>query len=275
MKRFFALLAALLLLPVAAQAQTAPVQVEFVGTITSSVSDTLLIRTANGTVPWTGPLPDYPYVVGDQIRISFSAQPSGEYLDPNFPYQPADGIYRFSILGRSQLPGAPSLGVASLSGLDVSGPIGPSGFTESAAGLVLTFNSNTGAWDLVMPNGGFALYEFDGPGLTYDRTSNSLALSSTTREPGLGCGELGAGCFGITGTMTSGVADRIPVWGTDGSFAGIFSILWSGNWFVNGQQVGGGGSTDVPEPGQLGLFAMALMAVALRRGRRRLQPAFA
>ena len=265
--RWVALFAALLMFtPFAALAQTSPVQVRFVGTITSSASETLMIRTADGSnVPWTGPMPDYPYVAGDQVTISFNAIPTGEYLDPSYPRQPADGIYRFQVTGRSQGATA-STGVAALAGMDVSGPIGASGQWESARGLVLTYNSNTGTWGMEMPTGTYTLSEFNGPGFLYDRGTNTLTGSNTTAEPRYGCGEAGAGCFNIAGTMNSG-SFQAPVWGTDGSLAGLFSMLFSGSWFVNGQQVGGG-ATDVPEPGQTSLFALALVAVMLRTRRR-------
>lgn len=262
----------LVLLPLSAQAQTAPVEVKFVGTITASAPDTLMIRQTDGTMKaWTGPLPDFPYVAGDQITVSFNAMPTPEYLDPNYPRKPADGIYRFAVTGRSQ--GSGSTGSAMLAGMDVSGPIKPSGQWEWANGLVLTYNANTGTWGMEMPSGGYVLSEFNGTGFTYDRAANTLAASATTAEPRYGCGELGAGCFNIAGTMTGGAIDRAPVWGTDGSLAGFFSMLFSGNWFVNGQQIGGG-ATEVPEPGQTGLFALAFIAVMLR-GRRRLQPTHA
>jgi hypothetical protein len=252
----------MLMTPLAAAAQTAPVQVQFVGTITSSASDTLTIRQADGSqAPWTGPLPDFPYNVGDQVTVSFSAQPGA-------PATPVDGIYRYSVVGRSQTGiGGGGTGTALLGGMDVSGPIRPSGQWESATGLVLTFNSNTNQWSMEMPSGGYTLSEFDGPGFTYDRATNTLASSSTTAEPRFGCGDVGAGCFNIGGTMTGGAINRVAVWGTDGSLAGLFSMLFSGNWFVNGQQVGGG-PVDVPEPGQTGLFALAALAIMLRARRR-------
>lgn len=266
MNRLLTLLIMLLAWPSLALAQSGPVEVKFVGTITASAPDTLMIRGAGGVMtPWTGPLPDFPYVAGDQITVSLNVLPSGEYLDPNYPSKPVDGIYRFSVTGRSQGIFS-TTGVAPIRSMDVSGPIGPSGQWESATGLLLTYNANTGAWGMEMPKGTYTLSEFDGPGYLYDRTTNSMSLTNTTAEPVYRCGEPGAGCFNVTGNMTSGAINRAPVWGTDGSLAGFFSMLFSGDWFVNG--VKQGGATEVPEPGQTGLFAMALIAVMLRRRQR-------
>lgn len=257
-RRVALLLAMLLWAPFAAQAQTAPVQLQFVGTITSSASDTLMIRGADGSLSkWTGPLPDFPYVNGDQITISFSATPGSAT-------QSADGLYRYTIVGPAQTSGLTGSNYAKQGAVDVSGPISGGGGVN---GLTLIYNAATGAYSLETGPNGYTMWSFDGPGYLYDPASNSLSLTSTTRQPGAGaCSDQNIGCFNLTGGMTSGAISGAPVFASDGSLRGFFSMLFSGDWFVNG--VKQGGATPVPEPGQTGLFAMALLAIVWR-GRRR------
>lgn len=251
MERLIALLALTLAFAFQpAAAQTAPVTVQFVGTITGSAADTLTI---NGQ-PWTGPLPDFPYITGDQITVSFTATPGQ-------PATSADGIYRFTVVGPSQP--ASGAGYASIGSMDVSGPIAAAGSWSGATGILLVYNSNTGSYSIEMPNNQYLLGEFDGPGYSYDPVSGSVALTSTTGDPRYGCGDQGSGCFNLTGTMSSG-SIRAPVYGTDGSTRGFWSMLFSGDWFVNGVMQPGG-ATQVPEPGQLGLFVLALVPLVLRR----------
>lgn len=257
MARLIVLLAALLsfsALPAAAQ--TAPVTVQFVGTITGSAADTLTI---NGQ-PWTGPLPDFPYVTGDQITVSFTAVPGQ-------PAVSSDGIYRYTVVGPSQQ--ATGAGYASISSMDVSGAIAPAGSFAGAGGILLVYNSNTGTYSMELSTNQYLLGSFDGPSYQYDPVTGAIALTSTTRPPVPGsCTDQAGGCFNVTGTMDSG-SIRTPVYGTDGSQRGFWSMLFSGDWFVNGVMQPGG-ATQVPEPGQLGLFVLALVPLVLRRRRRRL-----
>lgn len=247
----------LLFSPLAAQAQTAPVPVRFVGTITASAPDTLMIRGANGQLtPWTGPLPDFPYVAGDQISVSFNAVPGSAT-------QSADGLYRYTLFGPAQTISGSN--TARVGAVDVSGPITGGGAIN---GLTLTYNAATGAYGLETGPNGYVMSTFDGPGYRYDPAAGSLALTSTTRDPRAPCSDQNVGCFNITGNLTGGAVNRAPVFADDGSLWGFFSMLFSGSWFANGQQVGGGGATDVPEPGQLGLFGLAALAVMARRRRR-------
>lgn len=254
-RRVALMFAWLLFSPLAANAQTAPVQVQFVGTITSSASDTLMIRNADGTsTRWTGPLPDFPYVNGDQISIAFNATPGSAV-------QSADGLYRYTIIGPAQAGGS---NFARTGAIDVSGPVAGGGTVN---GLTLVYNAATGAYSLETGTSGYTMSSFDGPGYLYDPAANSLSLTSTTRQPGAGaCSDQNIGCFNLTGGLTSGAFSGVPVFASDGSLRGFFSTLFSGSWFVNGQQVGGG-PVDVPEPGQTGLFALAALAVMLRARR--------
>lgn len=251
MIRLFAMLLALLTLSGPAMAQTLPppVAVQFLGTITGSAADSLVIRNGDGTTsPWTGPLPDFPYHTGDQIAVSFTAQTDNGV-------QSADGLYRYTFVGPSQLGGLSGSNYAVTNGVDVTGPISGGG---GISGLTLVYNAVTGSYGLELPSSSYTMWLFDGPGLLYDPASNTMALTASTRQPGGACGDFGAGCFNIVGDLDSGAVDRAPVWGTDGSLRGLFGIEWTGSWFVNGQQVV---ATAVPEPDQLPLFAAALLVL--------------
>lgn len=240
---------AALFLSQAALAEPIPATVEFKGTISASAPDTLIV---NGQ-PWTGPLPDYPYKAGDQISVSFVATPGSAV-------QSADGLYRYTIIGPGQTSGISGSNYALTGAVDVSGPIAGGGFVN---GMTLVYDANTGSYTIELPQDRYTLSLFDGPGYLYDPASNSLSLTTTTRDPRAPCSDQNLGCFNITGNLTGGSVDRAPVFATDGSRRGFFSILFSGDWFVNGSKVGG--ATQVPEPGALGLMLAALVPLALRR----------
>ena len=255
----------ILFAPLAAQAQTAPVQIQFVGTITGSAADTLMVRQADGTLkPWTGPLPDFPYVKGDQISVAFSAQPGNAV-------QSADGLYRYTIIGPSQTGGATGSNYALAGPVDVSGPIAADALYQAASGLTLVFDANANTYSIEMPNGGYSIAEFGVPTLSYNQSAGSF---STISGGGSGCEDYlngATGCYRLTGNMTSGAFNNIKVVDSaDSSNRGLFSILFSGDWFVNGTKQGGG-STQVPEPGQLSLFALALAVLAWRLHARQLR----
>ena len=264
MKRWFALVAAwLMLTPAAAQAQVAPVAVQFVGTITGSAADTLVVRQPDGTMkPWTGPLPDFPYMKGDQITVSFKAQPGSAV-------QSADGLYRYTIIGPSQTSGSTGSNYALASGIDASGPIAPDALFQAVTGLNLLFDAKANTYSIEMPTGRYSIAEFGVPTLAYNQSSGSL---STISGGGSGCEDFlngATGCYRLTGDMTSGAFTNVKVVdSTDGGLAGFFNLLFSGDWFVNGVKQGGGGSTQVPEPGQLALMAMALLPLVARRRKR-------
>lgn len=263
-RRIALIVAWLLFAPLAAQAQTAPAQIQFVGTITGSAADTLMVRQADGTLkPWAGPLPDFPYVKGDQISVSFSAQPGNAV-------QSADGLYRYTIIGSSQTGGTIGSNYALASQVDVSGPIAADALYQASNGLTLVFDANTNTYSIEMPTGGYSIGDFGVPTMSYNQADGSF---STISGGGSGCEDYlngATGCYRMTGNMTDGAFNNIKVVdSTDGSNRGLFSILFSGDWFVNG--VKQGGSTQVPEPGQLSLFALAVALLAWRSHARQLR----
>ena len=74
---------------------------------------------------------------------------------------------------------------------------------------------------------------------------------------------MAAAIWAMAGTSLSGWGTtQIPVWGIDGSLRGLFSLLFSGDWFLNGVKPGGNGSTEVPQRGQLPLMARRKRALA-------------
>ena len=243
---------AALFLSQAALAEPIPATIEFRGTISASAPDTLIV---NGQ-PWTGPLPDYPYKAGDQISVSFVATPGSAV-------QSADGLYRYTIYGASQSGSISGSNYARAGTIDVSGPIAGGDFVN---GMTLIYDAVADSYTIELPQDRWIMSSFDGPGYLYDPATNSLSSTSTTRQPGGFCGDGGAGCFAISGNLSGGAVDRAPVWGTDGSLRGFFSMLFSGDWFVNGSRVGG--ATQVPEPGQLALMMAALVPLVLRRRRK-------
>lgn len=77
------------------------VPITFQGTVTKPPIDDIRIRMPDGsTVPYTGPIPDYPFKAGDPITISFDALvPSRQAIDTGLIPQPVDGLYQFELRG--------------------------------------------------------------------------------------------------------------------------------------------------------------------------------
>jgi hypothetical protein len=101
---------------------TNAVRVTFTGTVTNDVTNTIRIRQPDGSsIPYTGPVPDYPYKKGDQVTISFdTVLPNRNfYASPSYTgQQAADGIYRVAVT--SPFSGSAS-NLGSTKGIDVSG----------------------------------------------------------------------------------------------------------------------------------------------------------
>ena len=252
--------------PSAAQVtQQEPVEVEFRGTITGSVSDTLLISQPGGaTTPWTGPLPDYPYSQGDEISIRFNVTPARGFLTPDYPIEPVDGLYRFVVSGSQQYPGS-VVGVArALGGFDVSGPIHQRG-NSYTTGLELVYNIAADTYWIEPTSDVIRFGGFDGPTYQYDSESHSLSLiPKFDRRNDFICLEINRCNAQIFGSFNELMLSRIPIYDENGAFrpGGGFSLPFSGNWFVNGQQVS---SNPVPEPPHLLILMAAVAVVAARR----------
>jgi PEP-CTERM motif len=278
MKRSFALSIAALFATTAASAQITPInattsrlQLSFTGIVTNDVTNTIMIRQPDGSFSkFTGPVPDYPYKVGDQIAVTFSTVvPTKAYYDqPQFAGQKAaDGIYRFNLLGPG-LTGTNGIGVAQ--GADVSGPAtvyGGGSQPYSFRGLTVVYDANKDGYSLELPTNLWSLAPLNMPSYRYDPVTGMITSVN------LGC--VGVQCepdFNLRGDATSaGIAqtalgDKIFIQSTQTpDNVGFFDALrFSGSWnlpYFNG----GGDPVDVPEPSMVILFGAGAAAMMRRR----------
>lgn len=263
---------ALAISSVPAVAQTAPVSrvitVTYTGTVTTDGSDSIRIRQPDGSyIPYTGPVPDLPYVNGDQVTISFNATvPTQAFYDSGtYGGQVAtDGIYRIRL---TTTPTGTGGGIGYTSAADVSGPIGYSpNYGEpaySALSVVYDYNSDSYFID---GGGNFLAASLWGPGYTFDAASgNIVACQSQTCAPSYydyNSFALQGSADGSTiGARNIGIYD--PVSGSNR--AGLWDLAFSGSWNLPRF----GAVTTVPEPSMLVLFAGGAMVPLLRRRRRR------
>jgi PEP-CTERM motif len=282
MKRSFALAIAALFATTAASAQITPInattsrlQLSFTGIVTNDVTNTIMIRQPDGSFSkFTGPVPDYPYKVGDQIAVTFSTVvPTKAFYDqPQFAGQKAaDGIYRFNLLGPG-LTGTNGIGVAQ--GADLSGPgsvYGGGSQPYNFRGLTVVYDSNKDGYSLELPTDQWLLAPLNMPSYRYDPTTNSIVSVN------LGC--VGVQCepdFLVRGGATSAtiaqttLGDRVFLQSTQTpENVGFFdSLRFSGSWNLPFFSGGGGDPTPVPEPSMVILFGAGAAAMMRRRRKR-------
>ncbi len=281
--RFTALLAPLLAAAMPTSALAAlyrEIPVTFTGVVANDVTDSIMIRQPDGSsVPYTGPVPDYPYKKGDAISISFNTiLPTQEYYtDPGYTGQiAADGIYRINVFGPGNT-GTDFFGVAP--DFDVSGPMTPTsnaGQDLAINGMTIVYDSNADSYSMDFASGGWLASLMDAPGFLYDPALGTLSASRSTCQGGSpsNCILFGDGGFTLTGGGASASA-AIPLYssGSASSVAGLYNLLFSGKWSLPtfGSSSGGGstGGTEVPEPGMALLFGIAAWAVVARQRKQR------
>ena len=274
-----AVLAGLLVTAGPAQAQLYErlLPITFTGVVSTSVADTIMIRQPNGTlVPYTGPVPAYPFDKGTPVSITFNGYvPTKEfYASPYYHGQvAADGIYRIG-MSTTLLGGGP-IGPNSAAMTFPSGGvgIGTNNLGQAPnASMTIVFDTNTNTYSLE-GSGGFKSGFWAGPGFRYDSTTGQLIGCANGAE----CNNGAPGSFHIAGpgeamfrqdgdsTGTQVSTGFIPILDdiTNG-FAGYFGVTMTGSW--NLPQFGGG-ATQVPEPGMLGLFGGGVLLLAARRRR--------
>jgi hypothetical protein len=281
--RIATLLAPLLAAAMPSQAVAAlyrEIPVTFTGVVANDVAGSIMIRQPDGSsIPYTGPVPDYPYKKGDTVSISFNTiLPTQEYYtDPGYTGQiAADGIYRINVFGPGNT-GTDFFGVAP--DFDVSGPMTPTsnaGQDLSVNGMTIVYDSNADSYSMDFANSGWIASLMDAPGFLYDPALGTLSASRSTclgGSPG-NCINFGDGGFTLTGGATSAGA-TIPVYSSDPAsyVAGLFNMLFTGTWSLPtfGASSGGGstGGTEVPEPGMALLFGIGAWAVVARQRKQR------
>lgn len=263
------------LVPAQAQILQTTVPITFTGVVSNAVSDTIMIRQPDGSfVPYTGPVPAYPYDQGTPVKITFNATlPTKEYYaSPQYKGQiAADGIYRLQ-LATPSITNTNGLNTITTPLTDLGGPTGTFG-QQPTAFINIVFDTNTNTYSLE-GSGKFLAAYYSGPGYRYDGTTGQLIGCSSGAE----CSNGLPGSFHLTGpgdnlfrltgdsTGTQVSTGYIPIIDdiTNG-IAGYFGLTLKGSW--NLPQFGGG-ATQVPEPGVLGLFGTGVLLLAIRRRRR-------
>lgn len=267
------------LAPAEAQILQTTVPITFSGVVSNAVADTIMINQPDGTTaPYTGPVPAYPYEKGTPVKITFNATlPTKEYFaSPQYKGQvAADGIYRLQLATQSIKQSVDGYNTITTPVTDLGSATGT--FGQQPTGFInIVFDTKTNTYSLE-GSGGFRAAYYQGPGFRYNATTGQLLGCANGNE----CSNGLPGSFHLTGpgenyfrltgdsTGTQVSTGSIPIIDdiTNG-IAGFFSVNLTGSW--NLPQFGGG-ATQVPEPGMLGLFGTGVLLVAMRRRRRALR----
>ena len=275
MNIMFGAMLAMAVAPAAAQSAVpegyTEIPVEFSGTVTSSITEAVMIRNPDGSFsPYSGPVPDYPFDVGDPITIGFTAiVPTGESIAAGIVPESADGIYSFQIGPRpEQLADFP--GTASYTDLQGNGGIAGTGGFSTDGGLNIIYDANTDSYlidpsEVFRTGDSFGIGFFDVPVLAYDAADGSLSVAqyldffdnSTLAWSGTG---------DTTGRLLAPVLNfnGVDYLGTSNSPTGPQDIVFSGSW--NLPLFGSSsGPTPVPAPPMMVLFGLAALAVLRRK----------
>jgi hypothetical protein len=264
-------------LPTVASAQSASIQrvipITFTGIVANDVGSSIRIRQPDGTfTAFTGPVPDYPYVKGDAVSISFNANvPTRDYYTSGaYSGQiAADGIYRVAISGRATQGSSSTIGLGDT--VDVSGPIQQGsnfGQAPGMSGLTIVYNSNTDNYSIEFPNNRWNAGPFDGPSFTYNSATGNVGTSPTTCIKSQGCTDLGDAGIGLSGNANQISTGNIRIYDLANATLGLFNIDFNGSWNLPIFGASGTGDpTDVPAPGSMLLFVGGV-ALLMRRQRK-------
>lgn len=254
-------------------AQTVPttqtISLTFSGVVANSVSNSIRIQQPDGSyVPYTGPVPEFPYVQDEAVSISFNAVvPTKAYYDTVYQGQKAaDGIYRI----RVTTPGSGSgTAVGNATSADVSGPItySPNYGEPPYTAMTVVYDYNADSY-FVEGNGGFLAGALFGPGYRFDGgTGNLVSCQGTACAPSyydyssFNLRDEG----GVIAARNVGIYNPATDWGR----AGLWDMVLSGSWNLPQFGGGSGGVTEVPEPASMLLFGGGAAAVVFRRRRSR------
>ena len=245
------------------------VPVEFSGTITSSISDRIVLNRPDGSIfEYDGVRPDFPFDTGDTITIGFDAiVPTGAAIADGIVPPSADGIYRFQIGAASgfgaALPDADT-SIASFRNFQGTG-IADAGTYISNGQLGIVYDANTGNYSIDIPtDAAFSLGSFDAAVLRYDVDSDVLTsvLFSDLFPSNIG-GLSWTGSGPNSGPNNGQIGSSIFTF-ENGQFIGGPSgaIRFSGGWNL---PIFGQTPTPIPAPGMLIIFGLAFVAIFRRR----------
>lgn len=282
---------ALAALAVPSAAQTAgftTIPVTFTGTVSNDPRQTIRIQVPGAvvpagqpvpTVPYTGPLPDFPLKPGDTIKLTFNvtAPTKDFFASPAYTGQvAADGIYKLQVYSAPPRDAngvvAPLGTYATSSNPAMSSPFfNPSSGTPSVSGYTLVYDANAGTFSLAFPAAlnGAGSAGWDAPTFNYDYATDRVGLADSSCFVEASCSQVNTGGrysfqIGENGGYAAGA-----VLGTTTNLApvvGFFDLLFGGSWSLPTWS-GSGSPTPVPEPGSTLLFATAALAVIARRQR--------
>lgn len=264
-----------------AHGQSAPISktipVTFSGTVINDVTNQIRIRQPDGTFTnYAGPVPDYPYKVGDKVTLSFNATvPTAAFYAPGGGYNgqvAADGIYRITMGVPAYTGGTGPGGIGNITAMNVNGPA-PIQQTQNfvqptnTAGFVIVYDSNKDSYSLDFRGGQWVSGRYTGPGYVYDAATNALTPCNTGQIGSPRCSTLPDTGFSLRGDATTATAGLFPlVFDQVGNVISQASLMFGGSW--NLPTPNPGTPIDVPEPGTLLLFAGG-SAFLIRRHRGR------
>lgn len=248
------------------------IRINYQGIITSSPIDNIQIRQPDGsTVPYQGPVPDYPFKAGDPIMISFDAVlPSPKAIERGLVPASSNGIYQFQLgpgitADNSGIFGGGNL--AAFGNFSGSGGIGQATDGSGAAvnstdgGFAIVYNANDNSYSINdnfynRPDGSdtFGLGFLNMITLEYDRDSGLVSSYRVgdANNSILAWSGLGGGQGRIPSVTYTGIGDSLLAT-NNLLFDGAFNLPFYAP------------PSQVPAPPALLLFGLAAGALTWRR----------